>query len=240
MKKYSSQIVVATVCALLGFLLSYQFKLLNSEERKLVNNPNVQQDITKEISQLTKEKEEYEKKNNELMNQIKVYEESATNENAVAKELKNQLDNTRLLIGSVDVTGPGVILYLNPKTNVFSSNMVASYITDRELTYLVNELFFAGAEAVSINNKRITLQTGIKSSSGGTQILINDERISPKETITIKAIGNKSALMGGLNFHGVLDYESLAYYEKKLEESDDVEIPKYNKLYKYEYIKPVQ
>ena len=69
MKKYSSQIVVATVCALLGFLLSYQFKLLNSEERKLVNNPNVQQDITKEISQLTKEKEEYEKKNNELMNQ---------------------------------------------------------------------------------------------------------------------------------------------------------------------------
>ena len=183
MKKYSSQIAVATVCALLGFLLSYQFKLLNSEERKLVNNPNVQQDITKEISQLTKEKEEYEKKNNELMNQIKVYEESATNENAVAKELKNQLDNTRLLIGSVDVTGPGIILYLNPKTNVFSSNMVASYITDRELTYLVNELFFAGAEAVSINNKRITLQTGIKSSSGGSQILINDERISLKKLL---------------------------------------------------------
>ena len=46
--------------------------------------------------------------------------------------------------------------------------------------------------------------------------------------------------MGGLNFHGVLDYESLTYYEKKLEESDSIEIPKYNKLYKYEYIKPVQ
>lgn len=240
MKKYSSQIAIAIVCALLGFLLSYQFKLLNSEERKLVNNPNVQQDITKEISQLTKEKEEYEKKNDELMEQIKVYEESATNEDAVAKELKNQLDDTRLLIGSVDVSGPGVILYLNPKTNVFSSNMVASYLTDREITYLVNELFFAGAEAVSINNKRITLQTGIKSSSGGSQILVNDERISPKETITIKAIGNKDVLMGGLNFHGVLDYESLAYYEKKLEESDSVEIPKYNKLYKYEYIKPVE
>lgn len=240
MKKYSSQIAIAIVCALLGFLLSYQFKLLNSEERKLVNNPNVQQDITKEISQLTKEKEEYEKKNDELMNQIKVYEESATNEDAVAKELKNQLDDTRLLIGSVNVTGPGVILYLNPKTNVFSSNMVASYLTDREITYLVNELFFAGAEAVSINDKRVTLQTGIKSSSGGSQILINDERISPKETIKIKAIGNKDVLMGGLNFHGVLDYESLAYYEKKLEQSDSIEIPKYNKLYKYEYIKPVE
>ncbi len=240
MKKHVSQIIVALVCALLGFLLAYQFRLLNSEERRMVNNPNSEQDITKEIGQLTKEKEDYEKKNNELMEQLKGYEEAASNENEITKELKKQLDDTRLLIGSVDVEGPGIVLYLNPKTNVFSNSALASYITDRELTYLTNELFFAGAEAVSINNKRITLQTGIKSTSGGSQILVNDERISPKETITIKAIGNKSTLAGGLNFNGVLEFEALAYYDKKIEEADTVKIPKYNKLYKYEYIKPVK
>ena len=145
-----------------------------------------------------------------------------------------------MLLGSADVQGTGIILYLTPKKNVFSSNVVAQYLTDNELVYIVNELFFAGAEAISINDKRITMQTGIKSSNGNSFILINDEKVSPKERITIKAIGDKAKLIGALDFPGALDFNQLVYYEIKRDESDSIKMAKFDKMFKYEYIKPIK
>lgn len=241
MKKYISQVVVAVVCALLGFLLAYQFRLLNTQEKRITNNQNYnQQDLTTEIEQLKKEKEEYEKKNNEVLKQLKDYENAAASKNDATKELKKQLDDSRILLGSADVQGPGIILYLTPKKNVFSSNVVAQYLTDNELVYIVNELFFSGAEAISINDKRITMQTGIKSSSGNSFILINDEKVSPKERITIKAIGDKAKLIQALDFPGALDFNQLVYYEVKRDESDSIKMAKFDKMFKYEYIKPIK
>ena len=180
------------------------------------------------------------KKNEEVMKQIKQYEDAATSNGDVTKGLKEQLDDTRLLIGSVDVVGEGITLTLTPKSNIFSTNLTAQYLRDEELIYIVNELSYSGAEAIAINDKRVTLQTGIKSSSGNSQILINDERISPRDKIVIKAIGNKENLIQGLNFPGALDFQALQYYDKKIEESSKLEIPKFGKSYKFEYMKPVK
>lgn len=239
MKKYTSQITVAFVCAILGFLLAYQFRILNDNNKNLNKNAYNSQDLVSEIEQLKKEKTEYEKKNEEVMKQIKQYEDAATSNGDVTKGLKEQLDDTRLLIGSVDVVGEGITLTLTPKSNIFSTNLTAQYLRDEELIYIVNELSYSGAEAIAINDKRVTLQTGIKSSSGNSQILINDERISPRDKIVIKAIGNKENLIQGLNFPGALDFQSLQYYDKKIEDSSKLEIPKFGKSYKFEYMKPV-
>ena len=63
MKKYFSQVAVAVVCALLGFLLAYQFRLLNTHEKRITNNQNYnQQDLTTEIEQLKKEKKNMKRK----------------------------------------------------------------------------------------------------------------------------------------------------------------------------------
>ncbi|NLC65826.1 MAG: DUF881 domain-containing protein, partial [Clostridium sp.] len=75
---------------------------------------------------------------------------------------------------------------------------------------------FAGAEAISINDKRITVQTGIQSSSNNEYILINDEKISPKDDINMKIIGDKDNLIAALQFSGTLEYESLENYNVKL------------------------
>lgn len=239
-KKYTSHITVALVCALLGFLLTYQFKLLNAQDKKLKSNNYNQEEIVNEVEQLKKEKEEIEKKNNEVTAQLKQYEDAATNNNDLTKELKKQLDDTRLILGSMDVKGPGITLYLTPKNPVFSNNTNTSFITDDEIVYIINELNFSGAEAVSVNDKRITVQTGIKSSSNNSFILINDEKISPKDRIVIKAIGNKSTLENGVNFPGVFHYQNLENYNIDIKTSDEIKIPKFNKSYKYEYMKPVK
>ena len=66
MKKSTAQISIAIVCALLGFLLAYQFKLLSKNNDGTTENYN-KNDIITEIDSLKKEKEELQNKNNAII-----------------------------------------------------------------------------------------------------------------------------------------------------------------------------
>ena len=69
MKRVASQLVVAVVCGFLGFLLTYQFKLL-SKKNELTNSYE-NSDILKEVESLKKEKEEKKKKEQEFQKQFR-------------------------------------------------------------------------------------------------------------------------------------------------------------------------
>ncbi len=234
MKNIKSQISLAIVCAILGFLLSYQFRILNKQNIDLENYDRT--DIVAEIEKLKEQREQLQSENNSLSEKLKGYEEAAASVDAATKAIKNELDNTRLIIGSEDVVGEGVVLHLTPQSSVFNTDTI--YLTDIELVYIINELNFAGAEAISINDKRVSLQTGIKSSSNNSYILINDEKISPKDRITIKAIGNKVNLYSALTFTGALDFNALLYYDKKYEKADEIVIYKNTTTPSYEFMTP--
>lgn len=236
MKKYGSQIIVALVCALLGFMLSYQLKMISRDEIE-IDKKNDTTDITVEIEQLKSQKQDIEKKYNELMAKTKKYEEAATNKNEITKEIKNELDKSRILIGSVDVEGPGVMIHITPNTSFLSGNidLEVQPISGSDLVSIVNELNSAGAEAVAINDIRITSRSGIR--DAGKYIVINDIRISPLNIITIKAIGDKKGLDGAVNFPFALP--SLSGYTITPEVKDKIKIPKYNKSYDFKYAKPV-
>jgi uncharacterized protein YlxW (UPF0749 family) len=240
MKKVTSQLTVAVVCGLLGFMLTYQFQLLSKNENPVNNNDYNNTQITVELEQLKKAKADLEKSNNELMTQLKKYEESATNNSGISKELKNQLDISRMLLGYTDVEGPGVIIYIDPAVDIFSADVNRQVLTHSDLAYLVNELNFAGAEAVSVNESRITNQTGMRISNGDNYIWVNEEKVSPSSRITIKAIGNKVNLISALEFTGTLTAGNLGFYDITYEKLDSIKIPKYNKTYKNDYIQPIK
>ena len=112
--------------------------------------------------------------------------------------MREKLNNTRLRAGLTNVEGPGIIIYINPKTSLFGSQVEDIPIQDFELLTIVNELYAAGAEAVSINDIRLIGNSSIR--IAGSSIRINNERISPQERIAIKAIGNKTVLEGAIGF----------------------------------------
>ncbi len=60
--KKTSQISIALVCAILGFMLSYQFKSIVKQEKTLNITSKSSEDVTVEIDQYKKEKVELEKK----------------------------------------------------------------------------------------------------------------------------------------------------------------------------------
>lgn len=239
MKKAAHQVVVAIVCGFLGFLLAHQYKVLSLEDTKDLNNNN--QDILSEIESLKKEKEELSNTNGELTQKLKSIEDSATKNGEVEKEVKNQLDSARMQLGLVDVKGSGITITITPKNNIFSSgNSDSSTLGDEELVHLINLLWFSKAEAISINDYRITPQTGIKVS--GSWIWVGTAgKINPNEPIVIKAIGDKNRLNVGVTFQSSinLEYKSLVNYNVEVKQTDDIVIEKTTQTLKSDYITPV-
>lgn len=236
MKKYLSQISVALVCCILGFILTYQFKLFinQSKATKIVTGANT--DINVDIEQYKKEKQDLEKQVNDLQTKVKNYEKSMASESETTKQLVDELNQTRILTGTTDVQGTGIILYLDPLDVLPGSNTANDVLTSSHLNYLVNILKSGEAEAISINDIRITPRTGIRNS--GSNIMINDEKISPKKRITIKAIGDKKMLKAALEFPGALEDIS-SFCKPNYVTQDNIKILKYTKVFKTEFAKPV-
>ncbi|MPQ43990.1 DUF881 domain-containing protein [Clostridium tarantellae] len=238
MNKKSSQIAIALVCAILGFMVAYQFKLLNKKEQNILESYD-KTDIMAEIEGLKKEKAELGKKNESLLQDLKKLEEAAVSKGDVNNQIKEELDKTRMILGIDDVKGPGIILYITPKSPLLTANN-AKYISENELVHILNVLAFSGAEAISINDYRITPQTGIKNASNFIWIG-NNERISPKDNIVIKAIGEPNNLIKGITFTGEMDYGVLGgNYDYKYEKKDEIVINKSTQNLVSDYLKKVK
>lgn len=238
MKRVMSQIVVAIVCALLGFLLTYQFKLLSKQQDTTIYENT---DILAEIESLKKEKEELVEANAQLSEEIKTLEENAAAEGELEGEIKKNLDNARMQLGLLDVKGPGIVITLTPKTSIFGSTTADSSgaMTENELVFIVNLLWYSRAEAISINDIRITPQTGIK--NAGSSISIGSAgRVDPSGEIVIKAIGDKSKLSVGVNYGGSLETSKLKNYNSDVKQSDEIVIGKTTQTLRSDYIIPTE
>ena len=241
MKVSRSQIFVAIVCGLLGFLLAYQFKVLSGKNIEAKINSYDKNDIIAEIESLKKEKQELITTNTKISDELKQLEETAAKDGNMGKDIKNQLDNARMNLGVVDVKGPGIIMTISPKSSIFGANSQESNrdLGEDELVHIVNFLWYSGAEAISINDIRITPQTGIK--IAGNSIAIGSTgRVYPKDKIVVKAIGEKGRLNVGASFSGSLDYGVLPNYNNEVKSEDDILIGKTTQSLKSDFIKLVK
>jgi len=237
MKKFRSQISIGVICILLGFMITYQFKMLNKQIATADPNKNTPEIIT-ENEQLKTQTKELKKKIDELDVKIKEYEKSAMGRDEQSVLLGKELEETRILTGGTEVEGEGIIVYITPKSNIFGSNPEAQLIDDMDLVRIVNELNAADAEAISINDIRLTSRSGIR--NAGNKILINDERISYNKRVIIKAIGRKDLLEGAISFSGAISQQLNQTCDVSVEKTDKNIIPKYNKIYKFEFAKPIE
>ncbi|WP_026886443.1 DUF881 domain-containing protein [Clostridium beijerinckii] len=241
MKISRSQLFIAIVCGLLGFLLAYQFKVLSNKniESKISNYDK--NDIISEVESLKKEKEELASTNSKLSDQLKQMEETAAKNGDMGQDIKNQLDEARMHLGIIDVKGQGIVLTITPKTSIFGSTTNDSNrdLGEDELVHIVNLLWYSGAEAISINDIRITPQTGIKTAGNGIAIG-STGKVYPRDKITIKAIGDKGRLNVGISFPGSLEYLALPNYNNEVKSEDDIFIGKSKQSLKSDFIKSVK
>jgi uncharacterized protein YlxW (UPF0749 family) len=118
-------------------------------------------------------------------------------------DLAERSQHLALLTGELPVTGPGLELTLDdapgsggqdagidPRTD---DEAAQGRVMDRDLQVVVNGLWVAGAEAISINGERLTSLSAIR--SAGQAILVDFRPLSPP--YVINAIGDAKALQSG-------------------------------------------
>ncbi|MCW2828650.1 MAG: hypothetical protein JWQ67_2266 [Marmoricola sp.] len=100
------------------------------------------------------------------------------------------LDNIRLLgvrAGTIPVRGPGVRVVAD---NAPGANSPRNEVLDSDLQKLVNGLWEAGAEAISLNGQRLTTLSTIRLAGGA--ITVNARSLS--RPYVVSAIGNRDTL----------------------------------------------
>jgi uncharacterized protein YlxW (UPF0749 family) len=235
MKKFITKLMIMSIYVVLGFSLAYQFKTLSARNTTAFAGSRTNDyNILNELEDLKNEKLAIEQRNNDVLEQINRFEQSAANQNYFTEDMKKELDDSRIVLGMTDVEGQGIKIYLNIKPSIFNTS--TSYLTDDEITYLLNELYFGGAEAISINDTRITIQSSIKMTKDNSNLLLNNIVIPVNKLITIKAIGDKDLLDKAVNFPSVKEYQALSYYDIKTEKSDLIRLPKYINTYNFDSI----
>ena len=107
---------------------------------------------------------------------------------AAGSTLASRLDTADLVAGDVAATGPGLRVVVDDAR--VQSGSSDNQVLDRDLQGLVNALWAAGAEAIAIDDQRLTSQSAIR--QAGSSILVNFEPVARPYVIT--AIGDPVGL----------------------------------------------
>lgn len=219
-----AKILVALVCAVLGFMLATQFK--TTERQKTINIQRAE-DLSDRLKAVEKERDE-------LSKELEKLQAKATNDEVIASEV------TRLkaFAGDLEMKGKGITLVLDDSkiASKPGENPNLYIIHDDDLLRVINELRAAGAEAISINGERIVAMSEIR--CAGPTLSVNNNRSAPP--YVIKAIGDPNNLESSLKLRGgVLENFKFWGIQADLSQSDDIEIPAFKGRRSFEYAKIV-
>ena len=106
---------------------------------------------------------------------------------AEGRAVQSRLTRLGVATGAAPARGPGVRIVVDNGPSTSGDN---AEVLDVDLQKMVNGLWLAGAEAISINGQRLTSLTAIK--QGGGIMTVNFRKLSPPYTVS--AIGNPDNL----------------------------------------------
>jgi len=222
-QKTNMYISIMLVAAVLGLMLSLQFRAVNHASTGI--SIDRAQELTVELKRISQEEEDLAKEVKDLtfkLNQIKQGQDEGI------EALQGELNKVRMNAGLITVSGPGIELVLDKPTASTEDSQIPTelmIIQDEYLLSALNELWGAGAEAISINGQRIIATTEIR--QAGSFININLTRVVPPYQIL--AIGNPQGLMDTLQITGGLqEYWRDLGIEVAIEKHDALTLPAYS------------
>ena len=224
-------VIIGLMTLLLVSFMFIQFKTVNKSQESDIEDLR-SDELKTQIATYKSRYEETIDQYNENKNTILEYASTMSDEKESTDLLDKELNDSNTLLGLTDVEGEGVIITLKDTDEAI--------YTAEDLITLVNELKYAGAEAISINDNRVVNLTEICAINDSFIVMNADARIN--SPYTIKAIGDKSYLMSTLNTKnsGYVDLMKANFLDINVEESDDIVIYKYTKNIEAKTMKEVE
>lgn len=229
--KIALAVSIFIICIFLVAVLFIQFKTVRE-----VNNADLESLRETELREkIATWKSKYEDANEKLEEVVKKIEEYQTeiDENLESSEaLEKELQQSEMLVGNTDVVGEGIeiTLYDTEEASIMAGDLVE----------LVNELKFAGAEAISINNIRVINMTDIVDIADRFILIKPRQRLS--SPYVIKAIGNPTYLSSTLSLKnsGYIDRHTSVGQNITMETQRSMTIPKYIGTMEVKYMKEAE
>lgn len=222
-------ILLGVVCCILVISIFTQMKTVNNMENSVGTTLSANSEL---IAEVLSAQEDYDN----LYAQLEKAEEElekirtiATSGNQEATNAEAELKKNNMLLGLTDVKGEGIIITLDDNRNIENpeGNLSQYLVHEQDLLQIVNELFNAEAEAVSINEHRVTNTTAIR--CDGNIIRVNGQVITVP--IKIRAICSKAIYNTLIRPGGYLQWMANEGVIVEIERSDEITIPKYNGVY---------
>lgn len=230
------------VFGIMSMILTYGI----ATQIRTVNNNGTTVNLTPEQSELKSKILKISEKYNNLNEEIEILEkkleeerQSSTKNNSTLTSLEESIKEKNTLLGLTEVTGTGIKIVLNDSnisTNNYLGNISDLLVHDGDLIHVVNELFNADAEAISINGQRVVSTTAIE--CDGNVIKVNGFKIGA--TFEILAIGYPEYLAGISRVGGYLERLESRGILVTITKQNTVTVPKYTGTFKFTYATNVE
>ena len=171
-------ITMGLICFVLAYVMFMQFRTI--EETNITQIENMREsELSEKLASWKEKYEETSLKLEETNAKLQEYKQKREANEEASELLDRELAQAKAIVGLTDVRGNGVIITYTEDTTTESGK-----IRDSDLIELVNELKLAGAEAISINDQRITNMSNIINVDidGKKFILIDKKRVTSPYT----------------------------------------------------------
>jgi uncharacterized protein YlxW (UPF0749 family) len=173
----------------LGLLLA---TVLAQTRRIVPDLANERRALALRIEERTAQTDALLKEVERLRSQVAAAQNSGLSISAAGRERARELSRLELAAGAVPVTGPGLRVVVDDGAESAGDQAQdgSQRVLDTDLQRLVNGLWAAGAEAVSINGQRVTGTTAIR--SAGSAITVGFRPLG--RPYTVEALGDPNQI----------------------------------------------
>ena len=220
MRGLASQITLTLVCLLLGATLVVQFRTQgNIVKSIMVDSPTEQATI---MNGLVASNAALRKEIEALDTQLAQFQSGS--QASDMQTLVNDLNQTKIVNSSIEVSGPGIGLVLT------------GTLAPEELQDVINELRNAGAEAIVLNGQRVVVNSAVYQDAAGGSL----NGASIRSPYDFEAIGDPDTLQTAVDRKGGLVPMLVANHpglQMTLQKQDKVVAPIFERKIKFLYAK---
>lgn len=220
----SWQITLGGALFVLGFLIAAQ---LASEGPRIRYASTERSTLTETIVALQQQQATLRNQILDLRDRIQTAEQRGRGSAALVRELNDALERARTAATLIPLTGTGIVYQLEdsalPATP--GDNEADYLVTARDVRTIVEELWLAGAEAISVNGERIAQSTAIVDIGGS--VLINSAFITgPYQVSAIGPTDLYERVAASQGFQSFLEVRSQTFGIRiAFVEREDVVVP---------------
>jgi len=198
-EKIVMSITIGIACFTLMLVMFMQFKMVEQTDITAIETMR-ESELKLELSSWNEKYNELNERYQEVITKIEEYRNESVSDQKTAQLLEVELEQLNEVLGKTDLEGQGIVIQLTDKAGTeLSEDVLVKSINEEDLLRIVNELFAAGAEAVSINGNRIISTSSIAFIDEDI-LKVNSKKVS--SPYVINAIGNSEYLKSSVTGKG--------------------------------------